>query len=298
MLADPDDLEKAAQILSDGKKIAILAGRGALQATAELEQLAEVLGAPIVKALLGRAVVPVDSAYTTETIGLLGTKPSQEAMETCDTLLMVGTSFPYLEFLPQPGHAKGVQIEIDPKRIGLRFPVEVGLVGDCRRILRDLLPRLERKENRSFLDEIDSSDVVAGERDLLAEADFMTAPSSELWRPSSALRKGRLQSLACGFLQRHPCLLYQNEGFLSFRGEPRFQLTCRLLCRTCDHSISYVNQCFFGLPFHPPRYTFAARDPLPATRNYDAVKKTCVAGENPFCSKNHVRFIRGRTSLP
>jgi len=151
-LADPDDLKKAAQILNDGKNVAILAGRGALQATAELEQLAEILGAPIVKALLGRAAVPDDSAYTTGTIGLLGTKPSQEAMETCDTLLMVGTSFPYLEFLPKPDHAKGVQIEIDPKRIGLRFPVEVGLVGDCRRILRDLLPRLKRKENRSFLE--------------------------------------------------------------------------------------------------------------------------------------------------
>ena len=96
--------------------------------------------------------MPDDSVYTTETIGLLGTKPSQEAMEGCDTLLMVGTSFPYLEFLPKPGHAKGVQIELDPKRIGLRFPVEVGLVGDCRRVLRDLLPHLKRKENRGFLE--------------------------------------------------------------------------------------------------------------------------------------------------
>jgi pyruvate dehydrogenase (quinone)/pyruvate oxidase len=152
MLADPDDLERAAQILDDGNKIAILAGRGALHATGELEELAEVLGAPIVKALLGRAAVPDDSVYTTGTIGLLGTKPSQEAMETCDTLLMVGTSFPYLEFLPKPGHARGVQIELDPKRIGLRFPVEVGLVGDSRRVLRDLMPRLKRKENRSFLE--------------------------------------------------------------------------------------------------------------------------------------------------
>ena len=152
MLADPGDLERAGQILNDGNKVAILAGRGALQAGAELERLSDVLGAPIVKALLGRAAVPDDSPYTTGTIGLLGTKPSQEAMETCDTLLMVGTSFPYLEFLPKPGQAKGVQIEIDPKRIGLRFPVEVGLVGDCRRILRDLLPRLKRKENRSFLE--------------------------------------------------------------------------------------------------------------------------------------------------
>ncbi len=152
MLADPDDLERAAQVLNEGKKVAILAGRGALRATAELEQTAEILGAPIVKALLGRAAVTDECVYTTGTIGLLGTKPSQEAMEACDTLLMVGTSFPYLEYLPKPGDAKGVQIELDPKRIGLRFPVEVGLVGDSSRVLRELLPKLKRKENRSFLD--------------------------------------------------------------------------------------------------------------------------------------------------
>src|SRR5712671_3554261 len=139
MLADPADLDKAAEILNGGKKIAILAGRGALNATAELEQVAETLGAPIIKALLGRAAVPDDSPYTTGTIGLLGTKPSQEAMETCDTLLMVGTSFPYLEFLPKPGKARGVQIDMDPVRIGLRYPVEVGLVGDSRRTLQKLL---------------------------------------------------------------------------------------------------------------------------------------------------------------
>ena len=152
MLADPSDLEQAAEILNAGKNIAILAGRGALHATVELEQIAEKLGAPIVKALLGRDAVPDNSVYTTGTIGLLGTRPSQEAMESCDTLLMVGTSFPYLEYLPKPGDAKGVQIELDPKRIGLRFSVEVGLVGDSRRVLRELLPRLKRKENRSFLE--------------------------------------------------------------------------------------------------------------------------------------------------
>lgn len=152
MLADPSDINLAAEILNAGKKIAILAGRGALHATVELEQTAEMLAAPIVKALLGRDAVPDDSPYTTGTIGLLGTRPSQEAMESCDTLLMVGTSFPYLEFLPKPGDAKGVQIELDPKRIGLRFPVDVGLVGDSRRVLRELLPQLKRKENRSFLE--------------------------------------------------------------------------------------------------------------------------------------------------
>ena len=151
MLADSRDLDAAAQILNAGKKVAILAGRGALKATAELEQTAETLAAPIIKALLGKSAVPDDSPYTTGTTGLLGTRPSQEAMEGCDTLLMVGTSFPYLEFLPKPGDAKGVQIELDPKRIGLRFPVEVGLVGDSGRVLRELLPRLKHKANRNFL---------------------------------------------------------------------------------------------------------------------------------------------------
>ena len=133
------DLNDAAEILNAGKKVAILAGRGALNATDELEQTAELLGAPIMKALLGKAAVPDDSPYTTGGIGLLGTKPSQEAMEDCDTLLMVGTSFPYIEFMPKPDQARGVQIELDPKRIGLRYPVEVGLVGDSRNTLRELI---------------------------------------------------------------------------------------------------------------------------------------------------------------
>jgi pyruvate dehydrogenase (quinone) len=145
------DLERAADILNRGKKVAILAGRGALDATDELEQTAELLGAPIIKALLGKAAVPDDSPYTTGGIGLLGTKPSQEAMEDCDTIFIVGSSFPYIEFMPKPDQAKGVQIELDPKRIGLRFPVEVGLVGDSRNTLRELIPLLRRKEDRGFL---------------------------------------------------------------------------------------------------------------------------------------------------
>src|SRR5205823_4726495 len=150
-LPDPSDLEKAAEILNRGNKVAILAGRGALHATDELEQTAELLAAPIVKALLGKAAVPDDSPYTTGGIGLLGTKPSQEAMEDCDTLLMVGSSFPYIEFMPKPDQARGVQIELDPKRIGLRYPVEVGLVGDSGNTLRELIPLLKRKADRSFL---------------------------------------------------------------------------------------------------------------------------------------------------
>jgi len=145
------DLKKAAEILNAGKKVAILAGRGALNATDELEKAAETLGAPIVKALLGKAAVPDDSPYTTGSIGLLGTKPSQEVFEDCDTLLMVGSSFPYLEYMPKPGQARGVQIDLDPKRIGLRYPVEVGLVGDSRNTLSELIPLLQRNEDRSFL---------------------------------------------------------------------------------------------------------------------------------------------------
>src|ERR671923_1269982 len=146
------DLAQAADILNEGKRVVILAGRGALNAGVELEQVADILGAPIVKALLGKAVVPDDSPFTTGTIGLLGTRPSQEAIEDCDTLLMVGTSFPYLEFLPKPGQARGIQIDLDPTRIGLRYPVEVGLVGDSKRTLKELLPLLERKKDRSFLE--------------------------------------------------------------------------------------------------------------------------------------------------
>ena len=151
-LPDQDDLRRAADVLNAAKKVAILVGRGALGATDELEQLADTLAAPIVKALLGKAAVPDDSPYTTGSIGLLGTRPSQEVMEDCDTLLMIGTSFPYIEFLPRPGQARGVQIDLDPMRIGLRYPVEVGLVGDGRRTLQALLPLLERKADRGFLE--------------------------------------------------------------------------------------------------------------------------------------------------
>ena len=146
-----EDMQEAADILNAGKKVAILAGRGALDATDELEQTAEILGAPIIKALLGKACVPDDSPYTTGGIGLLGTRPSQEAMEDCDTLFIVGSTFPYLEFMPKPGQAKAVQIDLDPKKIGLRYPVEVGLVGDSKNTLAALIPLLQKKEDRSFL---------------------------------------------------------------------------------------------------------------------------------------------------
>jgi pyruvate dehydrogenase (quinone)/pyruvate oxidase len=145
------ELEHAADILNRGKRIAILAGQGALHATQELEELAEKLGAPVIKALLGKAAVPDDSPYATGGIGLLGTEPSQDALEDCDTLLMVGTSFPYTEFLPEPGSIKCVQIDIDPQRISLRHPVDVGLVGDAKNTVRALLPLL-KKHGKRFLE--------------------------------------------------------------------------------------------------------------------------------------------------
>ncbi len=152
-LPSREDLEHAAHILNQGEKVAILAGRGALCATDQLISIAEKLGAPIIKALLGKACVPDDNPYTTGGIGLLGTLPSQEAMEGCDTLLMVGTSFPYIEFMPKPGQAAAIQIDLDPVRLGLRYPVEVGLVGDSKRTLQELLPLLNWKQDRSFLED-------------------------------------------------------------------------------------------------------------------------------------------------
>ncbi len=145
------DLEAAARVLNAGKKIVILAGQGALGAGEELERAAEVLHAPIVKPLLGKATVPDDSPYTTGGIGLLGTLPSELAMEECDTLLMVGTSFPYMEFYPKHEQARAVQIDRDPARIGLRFPVSVGLAGDAKATLQVLVPLLEKRRDGAFL---------------------------------------------------------------------------------------------------------------------------------------------------
>jgi pyruvate dehydrogenase (quinone)/pyruvate oxidase len=151
--ADGEALDRAVEILESGSKIFILAGQGAAAARPELLELAERLAAPIGKALLGKAVIPDDSPFTTGGVGLLGTGPSAEAMKACDTLLIVGSTFPYIEYYPRPGQARAAQIDLDPQRIGLRYPVEVGLVGDSARILRALLQRLNRKADRSFLEQ-------------------------------------------------------------------------------------------------------------------------------------------------
>ncbi|MFD1139518.1 thiamine pyrophosphate-dependent enzyme [Larkinella insperata] len=146
-----DELDAAAALLNAGKKVMILAGRGALNARTEVEQVAEKLGAPVTKALLGKALLPDDSPYTTGGIGHLGTLPSKQVMEECDTLLILGSNMPYVDFYPKDGRARAVQIDRDPKRIGLRYPVEIGLNGDVQATLKALLPKLQPKTDRSFL---------------------------------------------------------------------------------------------------------------------------------------------------
>src|SRR3954454_16229521 len=151
----PEDLRAAAEILNAGQKPAILIGQGARGAESELEQVADLLGAGVAKALNGRFVMPDELPYVTGPIGLLGSKPSYEMMENCDTLLMVGSSFPYSEFLPEPGQARGVQIDLDARMLGIRYPMELNLVGDAQATLSELLPLLERKEDRSWRDQIE-----------------------------------------------------------------------------------------------------------------------------------------------
>jgi pyruvate dehydrogenase (quinone) len=148
-----DQLKAAAGILNAGSRVAVLAGQGALSARDEVTQLADVLGAPVAKALLGKAVLPDDSPFTTGGIGDLGTAPSSWAMQNCDTVLILGSTMPWEEYYPKPGQARGVQIDLKSDRLGLRYPVEIGLTGDVKATLQGLLPLLSRNPDRSFLQE-------------------------------------------------------------------------------------------------------------------------------------------------
>jgi pyruvate dehydrogenase (quinone) len=151
----PADLGRAADVLNTGNKIAILIGAGALHVGDEVLEVAELLGAGVAKALLGKAALPDDLPFVTGAIGLLGTKPSWEMMNDCDTLLMVGSNFPYSEFLPPEGQARGVQIDIDGRMLSIRYPMEVSLVGDSKETLRALIPQLRRKQDRGFREHIE-----------------------------------------------------------------------------------------------------------------------------------------------
>jgi pyruvate dehydrogenase (quinone) len=151
-----EDLQRAAAVLNEGQKVAILVGQGAAEAEDEVVQVAELLGAGVAKALNGRAVVPDDLPFVTGSIGLLGTRPSYKMMEGCDTLLMIGTSFPYAEWLPPEGQARAVQIDIDGRLLGMRYaPTECNLVGDSKDTLQALIPLLQRKEDRSWRDSLE-----------------------------------------------------------------------------------------------------------------------------------------------
>ena len=151
------DLERAAEVLNSGHRVAMLIGAGALGASEEVIAIAERLGAGVAKALLGKAALPDDLPFVTGSIGLLGTRPSWEMMNACDTLFMVGSSFPYPEFLPEEGQARGVQIDIDGRMLSIRYPMEVNLVGDTVETLRALLPLVEYKRDRSFRQHLENS---------------------------------------------------------------------------------------------------------------------------------------------
>jgi pyruvate dehydrogenase (quinone) len=155
MVPHPDALHHAADLLNAGSKVAMLVGQGALHAGKEVLEAADLLGAGIAKALLGKAVVPDDLPFVTGAIGLLGTKPSYQMMTECDTLLMIGSSFPYSEFLPEEGQAHGIQIDIDARMVSIRYPMDVSLVGDSAETLRLLMPLLKRKADRSWRDGIE-----------------------------------------------------------------------------------------------------------------------------------------------
>jgi len=243
--ADDADLDRAAAILNSGKNVCILAGRGALDAGRELAEAAERLAAPVAKALLGKAALPDMHPNATGGVGLLGTVPSQKALAGCDTLLIVGSSFPYIEFYPEPGKARAVQIDADPARLGLRYPIEVGLAGDARATLAALMPRLQDRGDTTFLNEIQvaiadwrknleqqgtSTDrpmkpqVVAYELNrLLADDTIITTDSgtNTSWAARFLDIRGRMMFSVSGNLASMACgLPYANAAALAFPERP------------------------------------------------------------------------------
>ena len=239
----PDLLRKAADVLNGCKKTAVLVGQGALGAGEQVEQLAEVLAGPVIKALLGKAVIPDDSPYTTGGLGLVGTAASEKAMEECDSLVIVGSNFPYVKFLPEPGQAHVVQVDRDPERIGMRVPVEVGLTGDARATLQALLPQLKPRADRSFLEEarerykewlqlmdqresredvpLKPQRVVRAVSDLLADDAILTTDCGTIttWTARHIrLRRGQMYSLSGTLATMAPGLPYANAAQVAYPG--------------------------------------------------------------------------------
>ncbi|CUH40806.1 Putative thiamine pyrophosphate-containing protein YdaP [Jannaschia seosinensis] len=195
-----EQLREAAEVLNSGKKVAMLVGAGALNATDEVIETAEVLGAGVAKALLGRAAVPDDLPFVTGQIGLLGTRPSWDMMKDCDTLLMVGSGFPYSEFLPEEGQARGVQIDLDPKMLSIRYPMDTNLVGDAALTLRALLPYLKRKEDRSWRESLEGkiTDWWEGERERAHLSADPINPELLFWEASDRLPDNAIVSADSG----------------------------------------------------------------------------------------------------
>jgi len=219
-LPGEQQIKAAAEILNSGKKVAILAGQGALGARKEVERVAEILGAPVSKALLGKAVLPDDSPLTTGGIGHLGTKPSHWMMQNCDTLLILGSTMPWIDAYPKPGAARAVQIDIKPDHIGLRYPTELGLVGDVKATLTALIPLLQQQRDRSFL-----TTVQGQMRDWMKLIDRVERDERSPLRPQTVVRAvsdliapDAVISLDCGantfFAARH-LRLRQGQGLTS-----------------------------------------------------------------------------------
>ncbi|WP_265517433.1 thiamine pyrophosphate-requiring protein [Nitratireductor luteus] len=194
------ELKQAAEILNGGERVAMLIGAGALDAGAEVIKVADLLGAGVAKALLGRAALPDDLPFVTGSIGLLGTRPSFDLMMGCDTLLVVGSSFPYSEFLPPEGQARAVQIDIDGRMLSIRYPMEVNLVGDSAATLQALIPHLKRKEDRSWRDEVEKN--VSDWWELMEERAMSAAdpvnPQRVLWELSPRLPENCIISADSG----------------------------------------------------------------------------------------------------
>lgn len=219
-----DQLRAAADVLNSGKRVAVLAGQGALGARAEVTALADRLGAPVAKALLGKAVLADDSPYTTGGIGHLGTAPSEQTMHECDTLLILGSTMPWVDFYPRPGQARGVQVDLNPERIGLRYPVEVGLVGDVKATLQSLLPMLQQKQDRSFLATAqarmrDWNDLV--QRVVATERTPMR-PQRAIAALGEALAPDAVVSLDCAANTHFPGCRMQSRPHWLFRGANRW----------------------------------------------------------------------------
>jgi pyruvate dehydrogenase (quinone)/pyruvate oxidase len=237
-----DMLDRAAAILNEGKKVCILAGRGALHARDELADVAEILAAPVAKALLGKGALPDTHPHCTGGVGLLGTEPSQDALSGCDTLLIVGSSFPYVEFYPKPGQARAVQIDADGTRIALRYPVEIGLVGDAGKTLRALAARLKPHEDKRFLAAAQKG-TTAWRKSLAEQGQLRDMPM-----------KPQVVAYELNKLLRDDAIITTDSGtntswaarFLDVRGDMQFSVSGNLATMACG--LPYANAAALAYP--------------------------------------------------